>query len=66
MMMMWHACVNKLLQLIVNFMTLISNKIAFIDWSKMFIMSKHVFYDLSYATKTCNAIKEITKNVFNN
>jgi len=28
------------------------NKIAFIDWSKLFIMSKYVFYDLSYAT-TC-------------
>ncbi len=25
------------------------NKIACIDWSKVFIMAKHVFYDLSYA-----------------
>ncbi len=29
------------------------NKIAFIDWSKVFIMSKYVFYDLSYATTSC-------------
>jgi hypothetical protein len=42
------------------------NKITFIDWSKVFIMSKHVFYDLSYATIVSNMIKEMTKNVFNN
>jgi hypothetical protein len=66
MVMMWHACVNKLLHLIINFMTLISNKIAFIDWLKVFIMSKHVFYDLSYAIVTSNTIKEIIKNVFSN
>ncbi len=38
------------------------NKIAFIDWSKMFIMLEHVFYDLFYATIVYNMIK----NVFNN
>jgi hypothetical protein len=32
------------------------NKISFIDWSKMFIMLKHVFYDLSYATTMSNMI----------
>jgi hypothetical protein len=42
------------------------NKIAFINWLKMFIMSKHVFYDLSYATIMSNTIKETTKNVFSN
>jgi len=42
------------------------NKIAFIDWSKVFIMLKHVFYDLSYATTMSNMIKKMTKNVFNN
>jgi hypothetical protein len=29
-------------------------------------MSKHVFYDLSYAIVTSNTIKEIIKNVFSN
>ncbi len=33
------------------------NKIAFIDWSKLFIMPKHVFYDLSYGTTMFNMIK---------
>jgi hypothetical protein len=42
------------------------NKIAFINWAKMFIMLKHVFYDLSYATIMSNTIKKMTKNVFNN
>jgi len=32
-------------------------KIAFIDWSKLFIMPKHVFYDLSYGTTMSNMIK---------
>jgi len=32
----------------------------------MFIIPKHVFYDLSYATIMSNTIKEMTKNVFNN
>jgi hypothetical protein len=61
-------CVNKVLQLIVNLMTynINFNKIAFIDWSKMFIMPKHVFYDLSYVIILFNMIKKIIKNVFNN
>jgi len=42
------------------------NKIAFIDWSKVFIMLKHVFYDLSYATTMSNTILNLTKIVFNN
>jgi hypothetical protein len=41
-------------------------KFSFIDWSKVFIMLKHVFYDLSYATVMSNMIKEMTKNVFGN
>jgi hypothetical protein len=40
-------------------------KIIFIDWSKVFMMPKHVFYDLSYATIMSNMIKEMIKNVFN-
>jgi len=40
------------------------NKIAYIDWSKMFIMLKHVFYDLSYAITMSNMIKQMTKIVF--
>ncbi len=61
-------CVNKVLQLVVKLMTHDKNfnKIAFIDWSKMFIMLKHVFYDLSCATMMSNMIKEMTKNVLNN
>ncbi len=42
------------------------NKIAFIDWSKIFIMPKHVFYDLSYAITMSNTIKETIENVFSN
>jgi hypothetical protein len=38
------------------------NKITFIDWSKMFIMSKHVFYNLSYTTIMSNMTKKMTKN----
>ncbi len=54
-----------MLQLVVNFMIrdINFNKITFIDWSKMFIMSKHVFYDLSYATTMSNTIKKTNKNV---
>jgi hypothetical protein len=61
-------CVNKVLQLIINLMIHESNfnKIAFIDWSKMFIMLKHVFYNLFYATIMSNTIKETTKSIFNN
>jgi len=32
----------------------------------MFIMLKHVFYDLSYATIISDTIKEMTKNVLKN
>ncbi len=39
------------------------NQIAFIDWSKMFIMPKHVFYNSSYATIISNTIFKMTKNV---
>jgi len=39
-------------------------KIAFIDWSKLFIMPKHVFYNMLYLTTMCNMIKETTKNAF--
>jgi hypothetical protein len=42
------------------------NKFAFIDWSKVFIMPKHVFYGLSYVIVMSNIIKEMTKNVFGN
>ncbi len=42
------------------------NKIAFIDWSKVFIMPKYIFYDLSYATTMFNMINKMTKNVFSN
>jgi len=42
------------------------NKILFINWSKVFIMPKHDFYNLSYATTMSNPIKKTTKNVFNN
>jgi hypothetical protein len=60
-------CVNKVLQLVVNLMIhdINFNKIAFIDWSKMFIMPKHVFYDLSYVTTMSNTIKKWL-NVLNN
>jgi hypothetical protein len=55
--------VNKVLQLLVNLMThdINFNKIIFIDWSKVFIMPKHVFYYLSYATIIFNTIKEMKK-----
>jgi len=39
------------------------NKTTFIDWLKLFIMSKHVFYDLSYVITMSNIIKEMIKNV---
>jgi hypothetical protein len=42
------------------------NQIPFIDWSKVFIMSKHVFYNMSYATIMSNMINKMTKNVFSN
>jgi len=42
------------------------NKITFIDWSNVFIMPKHVFYDFSYVNTMFNMIKEMTKQVFNN
>ncbi len=42
------------------------NKIAFIDWSKLFIMPKHDFNDLFYPTIMSNMMKEIAKNVFIN
>jgi len=42
------------------------NKIAFIDWSNMFVMPKRVFYNLSYVITMFNMIKEMIKNVFNN
>ncbi len=42
------------------------NKIAFNNWSKMFIMPKHVFYNLSYVTTMFNTIKKTIENVFNN
>jgi hypothetical protein len=61
-------CVNEVLQLIINLMihNINFNKFSFIDWSKMFIMSKHVFYNLSYATTMFNMIKETNNNVFSN
>jgi hypothetical protein len=37
------------------------NKIAFIDWSQVFITPKHVFHDLSYASIMSNMIKETKK-----
>ncbi len=57
-----------MLQLVINFMIHDTNfnKIAFIDWSKMFIMPKHVVYYLSYATIMSNTTKKMIKNVFNN
>jgi hypothetical protein len=42
------------------------NKIVIIDWSKVFIMPKHVFYNLSYAIIMSITIKEMIKNVFSN
>jgi hypothetical protein len=45
---------------------IIFNKITFINWSKMFVMQEHVFYDLSYATIMYNTIEKMIENVFNN
>jgi hypothetical protein len=61
-------CVNKVLQLVVNIMIHDINfhRITFIDGSKMFIMPKHVFYYLLYASAMSNTIKETTTNVFSN
>jgi hypothetical protein len=61
-------CINKMLQGVVNFMIhkINFNKITFIDSPKVFIMPKHVFYDLSYATTMSNMIKKTSKNVFYN
>jgi hypothetical protein len=42
------------------------NQITFIDLPKMFIMPKHIFYDLSYVTMMSNTIKKTTINVFSN
>ncbi len=42
------------------------NKITFIDGSKVFIMPKHVFYDLFFINMMFNMIKEMTKQVLNN
>jgi len=41
---------KNVLALVINLMIhdINFNKITFVDWSKMFIMPKHVFYDLSY------------------
>jgi hypothetical protein len=41
-------------------------KIIFIDWSKVFIMPKHVFYDLSYVTTMSNTILKMIKNFLSN
>jgi hypothetical protein len=41
-------------------------EIAFIDWSKVFIISKHVFHDLFYASIMSNSIFKMTKNVCSN
>jgi hypothetical protein len=58
-------CVNKVLQLLVNLMTHDTNfsKITFINWSKVFKIPKHVFYDLFYTTTMSNTIKKMTRNV---
>jgi hypothetical protein len=55
-------------QLVINLMIhdINFNNIAFTNWLKMFIMSKHIFYNLSYATIMSNTIKEITNNGFSN
>jgi hypothetical protein len=63
-MMMWHVMCQQGVP--TNNHDINFNKITFIDWSKVFIMSKHVFYDLSYATILFNTIKQMNKNVFNN
>jgi hypothetical protein len=68
MMMMWHAMCQQCVTTIVNLMTHDTdfNKISFIDWLRMFMMLKHVFYDLSYATIISNVIKKMIMNVFIN
>jgi hypothetical protein len=68
MMMMWHAMCQQCVTTIINLMShdIAFNKIAFIDWLKMFMMLKHVFYDLSYATIIFNMIEKMIKNVFIN
>jgi hypothetical protein len=38
------------------------NIIAFIDWFKMFIMPKHVSYNLFYATTMSKMIYKITNS----
>jgi hypothetical protein len=58
-------CINKVLQFVIMIHNIQFNKIIFIVWSKMFIIPKHIFYDLSYMTIMSNIIKEMTKNVFN-
>jgi hypothetical protein len=47
-------------------MTLISIKLHLVifTFNKMFIMLKHVFYDLFHATIMSNMIKEMTKFFF--
>jgi hypothetical protein len=37
------------------------NKVAFLDLSKVFIMPKYVFYDLSHAITMSNTTKEMIK-----
>jgi hypothetical protein len=61
-------CINKWLELVINLMPhdIHFNQIELIDWSKMFIMSKDVFCNLSYAITISNMIKEMIKNIFNN
>ncbi len=56
------------LAIVVNLMThdINFNKISFINWSKMFILPKHGFYDLSYVITLSNTILKRTKNVFSN
>ncbi len=61
-------CFNKVLQLLVNLMNhdINFNKIAFVDLSKMFIMPKHVFYDLFYITTMFSMIKKMNNVFFSN
>jgi hypothetical protein len=51
------------LQLVINFIPHDINFSKIIDWSKVFIIPKHVFYDLSYATIMSNTILKTIKNV---
>ncbi len=66
--MMWHAMCQQGVTTIINFMIhdIDFNKITFIDQLKVFMMLKHVFYDLSYVTIISNMIKKMTKNFFIN